>query len=263
MESIKTAIEQCSNPQTKKELQERYDKMRRIVEHAEGIPALFAKNMTRKDGKYIVFCKDKQHMDELIEASKEWFADIDTHPEIYSVYSGEGYSEKTNKNTIKSFEASKSKHLKLLFSVDMLNEGLHVEDISGVIMLRPTDSRIIYLQQLGRALSSDTSREKILSARKRGGRIIAVGTTSCRTLESAFSENGEITKPSGDTNIFIYPGYKFKVVDALITNFHLPESTLIMLVSALAGRENIMKAYNEAISEKYRFFSFGDAMFIY
>lgn len=109
----------------------------------------------------------------------------------------------------------------------------------------------------------DTSREKILSARKKGGRIIAVGTTSCRTLESAFSENGEITKPSGDTNIFIYPGYKFKVVDALITNFHLPESTLIMLVSALAGRENIMRAYNEAISEKYRFFSFGDAMFIY
>ena len=162
LESIKTAIEQCSNPQTKKELQERYDKMRKIVEHAEGIPALFAKNMTRKDGKYIVFCKDKQHMDELIEASKEWFTNIDTDPEIYSVYSGEGYSEKVNKNTIKSFEDSKSKHLKLLFSVDMLNEGLHVEDISGVIMLRPTDSRIIYLQQLGRALSSDTSREKTI-----------------------------------------------------------------------------------------------------
>lgn len=162
LENIKTAIEQCSNPQTKKELQERYDKMRRIVEHAEGIPALFAKNMTKKDGKYIVFCKDKQHMDELIESSKEWFANIDTNPEIYSVYSGEGYSEKVNKNTIKSFEASKSKHLKLLFSVDMLNEGLHVEDISGVIMLRPTDSRIIYLQQLGRTLSSDTSREKTI-----------------------------------------------------------------------------------------------------
>ena len=136
--------------------------MRRIVEHAEGIPALFAKNMTKKDGKYIVFCKDKQHMDELIESSKEWFANIDTNPEIYSVYSGEGYSEKVNKNTIKSFEASKSKHLKLLFSVDMLNEGLHVEDISGVIMLRPTESRIIYLQQLGRTLSSDTSREKTI-----------------------------------------------------------------------------------------------------
>lgn len=104
--------------------------------------------------------------------------------------------------------------------------------------------------------------KKILKAKSSGGRVIAVGTTSCRTLESAFSENGTIEKPSGDTNIFIYPGYKFKAVDALITNFHLPESTLIMLVSALAGRENIMSAYDTAIKEKYRFFSFGDAMFI-
>ncbi len=104
---------------------------------------------------------------------------------------------------------------------------------------------------------------KIISeVKKSRNRIIAVGTTSCRTLESAFSENGEIAKPSGNTNIFIYPGYKFKAVDALITNFHLPESTLIMLVSALAGRENILNAYNTAIEEKYRFFSFGDAMFI-
>lgn len=162
LENVKTAMEQCSNPQIKKEIQDRYDKMRRIVEHAQGIPELFSKNMSKKDGKYIVFCKDKQHMDELIEQSAEWFKDIDTKPEIYSVYSGKGYSEKTNKNTIKNFESSTSKHLKLLFSVDMLNEGLHVEDISGVIMLRPTDSRIIYLQQLGRALSSDTSREKTI-----------------------------------------------------------------------------------------------------
>lgn len=109
---------------------------------------------------------------------------------------------------------------------------------------------------------SKEAQDKIISAKHRGGRIIAVGTTSCRTLESAFSENGEIEHPSGNTSIFIYPGYKFKAVDALITNFHLPESTLIMLVSALAGRENIMNAYNTAIAEKYRFFSFGDAMFI-
>ncbi len=108
----------------------------------------------------------------------------------------------------------------------------------------------------------DESIEKIMRAKKGNGRVIAVGTTSCRTLESAFSENGEIEKKSGDTSIFIYPGYKFKAVDALITNFHLPESTLIMLVSALAGRENILNAYNIAIDEKYRFFSFGDAMFI-
>lgn len=108
----------------------------------------------------------------------------------------------------------------------------------------------------------EESEKKILATKSSGGRIIAVGTTSCRTLESAFSENGHIERRSGNTDIFIYPGYKFKAVDCLITNFHLPESTLIMLVSALAGRETIMNAYNTAIAEKYRFFSFGDAMFI-
>lgn len=95
-----------------------------------------------------------------------------------------------------------------------------------------------------------------------GGRVISVGTTSCRTLESFAAEDGTLEAKSGLTNIFIYPGYKFKCIDALITNFHLPESTLIMLVSALAGRENILNAYNEAVCERYRFFSFGDAMFI-
>ena len=104
--------------------------------------------------------------------------------------------------------------------------------------------------------------DRINEARKNGGRIIAVGTTSCRTLESAADENGIIHSMSKETDIFIYPGYKFKAIDALITNFHLPESTLLMLVSALAGRENIMNAYSEAVKEKYRFFSFGDAMFI-
>lgn len=98
--------------------------------------------------------------------------------------------------------------------------------------------------------------------KKNGGRIICVGTTSCRTIESASDENGILKAGSGDTEIFIYPGYKFKVLDCLITNFHLPESTLLMLVSALAGRENILVAYKEAIEEKYRFFSFGDAMLI-
>lgn len=104
--------------------------------------------------------------------------------------------------------------------------------------------------------------EKINNAKKNGGRIIAVGTTSCRTLESAADENGMIKPGSGNTEIFIYPGYGFKVLDCLITNFHLPESTLIMLVSALAGRDHVMNAYNRAVEEKYRFFSFGDAMFI-
>lgn len=102
----------------------------------------------------------------------------------------------------------------------------------------------------------------INATKKQGGRVICVGTTSCRTIESAADEYGNVVAGAGDTEIFIYPGYKFKVLDCLITNFHLPESTLIMLVSALAGRENVLRAYNEAVKEKYRFFSFGDAMFI-
>lgn len=104
--------------------------------------------------------------------------------------------------------------------------------------------------------------EKINRVKKRGNRVICVGTTSCRTIESAADDDGKLQDGCGDTNIFIYPGYQFKVLDALITNFHLPESTLIMLVSALAGREAVLSAYEEAVREKYRFFSFGDAMFI-
>lgn len=109
---------------------------------------------------------------------------------------------------------------------------------------------------------TEESAEKINRARKNGGRIIAVGTTSCRTLESASTEDGIVHPMCDDTGIFIYPGYKFKAVDALITNFHLPESTLIMLVSAFSSREIVMNAYETAVKEKYRFFSFGDAMFI-
>lgn len=104
--------------------------------------------------------------------------------------------------------------------------------------------------------------ETVNAVKRAGGRVIAVGTTSCRTLESFTTEDGTLQATSGWTNIFIYPGYKFKCIDALITNFHLPESTLIMLVSALAGRENILNAYNTAVKERYRFFSFGDAMMI-
>ncbi|MFA9463232.1 MAG: tRNA preQ1(34) S-adenosylmethionine ribosyltransferase-isomerase QueA [Velocimicrobium sp.] len=104
--------------------------------------------------------------------------------------------------------------------------------------------------------------KKMNDAKAKGNRIICVGTTSCRTIESAADKNGIIIPGSGDTQIFIYPGYQFKVMDGLITNFHLPESTLLMLVSALAGKESIMAAYEEAVRERYRFFSFGDAMFI-
>ena len=104
--------------------------------------------------------------------------------------------------------------------------------------------------------------KKINHAKENGGRVICVGTTSCRTIESAADENRRLKACSGWTEIFIYPGYQFKILDCLITNFHLPESTLIMLVSALAGRDHVLAAYEEAVREKYRFFSFGDAMFI-
>lgn len=109
---------------------------------------------------------------------------------------------------------------------------------------------------------SEGTAELINKTKAENGRVVCVGTTSCRTLESMYKKEGKITASSGWTDIFIYPGYRFKVTDALITNFHLPESTLIMLVSAFAGRERILNAYSEAIKEKYRFFSFGDAMFI-
>ena len=107
-----------------------------------------------------------------------------------------------------------------------------------------------------------TEADKINAAKSGGGRVICVGTTSCRTLESAADKDGKVRECSGWTEIFIYPGYSFRVMDGLITNFHLPESTLLMLVSALAGRERVLSAYEEAVKEKYRFFSFGDAMFI-
>lgn len=104
--------------------------------------------------------------------------------------------------------------------------------------------------------------DQINAAKESGHRVICVGTTSCRTIESAADENGKLRECCGNTQIFIYPGYRFKVLDALITNFHLPESTLVMLVSALAGREKVLHAYEEAVRERYRFFSFGDAMFV-
>ena len=108
----------------------------------------------------------------------------------------------------------------------------------------------------------ESQAKMINDAKAAGGRIISVGTTSTRTLESVTDENGIVHAQSGWTKIFIYPGYKFKAIDCLITNFHLPESTLIMLVSALAGKEHVLNAYETAVKEKYRFFSFGDAMFI-
>ena len=111
-------------------------------------------------------------------------------------------------------------------------------------------------------ISAETA-ETINRTKREGGRVICVGTTSCRTIESWAAEDGTLKETAGWTNIFIYPGYKFKVLDCLVTNFHLPESTLIMLISALAGRDHVLAAYKEAVKERYRFFSFGDAMFIH
>lgn len=144
--------------------------------------------------------------------------------------------------------------------VEIANVTLHV----GIGTFRPVKVETIEEHEMHSEhfYIKKEDAEKINNTRKNGGRIIAVGTTSCRVLESIADKNGFVEETERDTSIFIYPGYKFKCIDALITNFHLPESTLIMLVSALAGKEYVMKAYEEAVNEKYRFFSFGDAMFI-
>ena len=159
----------------------------------------------------------------------------------------------------------------LHFTKELLNEleakGINLCYITlhvGLGTFRPVKSNKIedHKMHSEHCFISDVSAGIINDTKKHGGKVIAVGTTSCRTLESFTSIDGIVRPGSGWTDIFIYPGYKFKCVDSLITNFHLPESTLIMLVSALAGRENVLEAYKTAIREKYRFFSFGDAMYI-
>ena len=138
--------------------------------------------------------------------------------------------------------------------------------LTAVYMLRASGARDALAAALAPVLGllgiPPETAALINETRKNGGRVICVGTTSCRTLESWAQEDGHMEPSAGWTNIYIYPGYRFKVMDALITNFHLPQSTLIMLVSALAGREHVLHAYEEAVKERYRFFSFGDAMFI-
>ena len=144
--------------------------------------------------------------------------------------------------------------------IDIANVTLHV----GIGTFRPVKEENVeeHAMHTEHFYIKQEDVEKINKAKKEGHRIIAVGTTSCRVLESIANENGYVKPIEADTGIFIYPGYKFKCIDGLITNFHLPESTLIMLVSALAGKDYIMHAYEEAVKEKYRFFSFGDAMAI-
>ena len=157
------------------------------------------------------------------------------------------------------------------FTKELLNEvkekGVDIAEVTlhvGLGTFRPVkvDNVLDHHMHSEFYMVSQEAADKINNAKKNGGRIISVGTTSTRTLESAADENGMLHECSGWTDIFIYPGYKFKVIDCLITNFHLPQSTLVMLVSALAGREHILSAYKKAVEEKYRFFSFGDAMFI-
>lgn len=145
--------------------------------------------------------------------------------------------------------------------VDIARVTLHV----GLGTFRPVKVENILEHHMHSEfyMVSQEAANQINTARKKGGRIISVGTTSTRTLESVVSEDGTIQACSGWTQIFIYPGYQFKIIDCLITNFHLPESTLVMLVSALAGRDQVLHAYDVAVQEKYRFFSFGDAMFIH
>ena len=140
------------------------------------------------------------------------------------------------------------------------NVTLHV----GIGTFRPVKEKTVEAHKMHSEhfYIKNEDAEKINNAKKNGNRVIAVGTTSCRVLETIADENGIVKETEGDTQIFIYPGYKFKCLDGLITNFHLPKSTLLMLVSALAGKDFIMKAYKEAVNKKYRFFSFGDAMFI-
>ena len=144
--------------------------------------------------------------------------------------------------------------------VEIANVTLHV----GIGTFRPVKEETVEEHEMHSEhfYIKKEDADIINKAKKEGRRVIAVGTTSCRVLESIASEEGYVEEQERDTNIFIYPGYKFKCIDGLITNFHLPESTLIMLVSALAGKDYVMSAYNDAVKERYRFFSFGDAMFI-
>ena len=144
--------------------------------------------------------------------------------------------------------------------IDIANVTLHV----GIGTFRPVKEDTVEAHQMHSEhfYIKEEDCEKINKAKKSGHRVIAIGTTSCRVLETIADDNGYVKPTEGDTQIFIYPGYKFRCLDALITNFHLPQSTLVMLVSALAGKDYIMKAYKEAVEQKYRFFSFGDAMLI-
>ena len=186
---------------------------------------------------------------------KEKLKDKNRYQTIYAKYDGSAAAPTAGLHfTEKTFEDLRAK------GVEIAPVMLHV----GLGTFRPVKEENIrdHIMHTEFFSVSQKSADIINSCKKNGGRIISVGTTSCRTLESVADENGTIRPMTDETGIFIYPGYRFKAVDGLITNFHLPESTLLMLVSAFSSREIIMKAYKEAVEKKYRFFSFGDAMLI-
>lgn len=187
---------------------------------------------------------------------KEELADAERYQTVYSREVGSAAAPTAGLHFTKEL-LSRIEEMK----ISVCYVTLHV----GLGTFRPVKEKNITEHEMHSEFCIITSQtaEVINRTKRNGGRVICVGTTSCRTLESWASEFGELQESAGWTNIFIYPGYRFKVLDCLITNFHLPESTLIMLVSALAGREHILAAYQEAITQRYRFFSFGDAMFIY
>lgn len=181
--------------------------------------------------------------------------DKNRYQTVYAKYEGSAAAPTAGLHfTVELLEKIKAK------GVEIANVTLHV----GLGTFRPVkeDNILEHHMHTETYQVLPAEAEKINKAKRNGDRIICVGTTSCRTVESVAGEDGFVKAGSGDTSIFIYPGYKFKVLNCLITNFHLPESTLLMLVSALAGREPILAAYEEAVKERYRFFSFGDAMFI-
>mgnify|MGYP004608174751 FL=1 len=186
---------------------------------------------------------------------KEKLTDKERYQTVYSKIEGSAAAPTAGLHFTKELlEKIKAKGVKLAYLT------LHV----GLGTFRPVSAERIedhIMHTECYEISAETA-EIINSCRKNGGRIIAVGTTSVRTLETVADDAGKVKAASGETNIFIYPGYKFKIVDCIITNFHLPESTLMMLVSAFAGKENIFNAYETAVKEKYRFFSFGDAMYL-
>lgn len=186
---------------------------------------------------------------------KEKLQDKSRYQTVYAKYEGSSAAPTAGLHfTEELLEKIKQK------GVEIANVTLHV----GIGTFRPVKVENIedHTMHTEHYYIKQEDADKINKTKQNGGRIIAVGTTSCRVLESVADKQGRVKEQEGDTNIFIYPGYKFKCIDSLITNFHLPESTLIMLVSALAGKDYIMKAYHHAVENKYRFFSFGDAMFI-